>query len=127
MKTTFNTNINIANFGIKMNISKAIKDSAGIVKQSIASEFKKPKTGVRNIKNQYEQKRSSLGESLAKDSGDSLKNLEIQNLGTSAIVGIVSFGTDYVKAWEKERPTMQPAADKSLQKIEEIFTKNLKK
>ena len=119
----------------KSNLSRAMTESAKLVKDNIKAELRDPnKTGTAKPKSRRRAspaRRSAAGESLARDTGASERLISSDKTSdTSVKVGFKEnpFGFDYVAYQELEnnRPTMQKAVEKSLKGIENIFDKNLK-
>lgn len=122
------------------NVKKAINAARSIslrkigreVKTAIAKEFtSNNKTGIINPKNQYAGRRSSPFQSLAKDSGQSLANLNYDVSANKVVIGIKKFtntngGKNYISYWENNnRPTIANALEKTKTKIYSIVETNL--
>jgi len=103
--------------------SAAMRQCARELQSAIRSEFKsKDKIGVLNKRNQYAGRRSASGQSLAKDSGAALSNVNYEISAKKVVVGIKKFRDNYVAYWEeKDRPTIANALAKSMDKIDSIF------
>lgn len=112
---------------IRSGIRHSLRDSGKLMAKAIADEFKDPKkSGVRNKRNQYAGKRSALGQSLAKDSGEALSNLNYSIKNDRVVIGIAEFENNYVKYHEENgRPTIAIAYNKNKSKIESIFRRNI--
>jgi len=103
------------------------------VKTAIAGEFKlNNKAGVPNKRNQYAGRRSSISQSLAKDSGQALANLNSSIEGNKVVIGIRKFtntlngGKNYIQGWEDSgsRPTIANALEKTRDRIYSIVRTN---
>lgn len=128
--------LNLSGVTRAINIAKSasLKQIGRELKTSIAGEFKSGnKSGVLNKRNQYSGRRSSPFQSLAKDSGEALANLNYDISNNKVTVGIKNFtnsengGKNYIKIWENSnRPTIGNALEESRDKIYSIVRTNIK-
>ncbi|MFT6842663.1 MAG: hypothetical protein ACJASR_001432 [Psychroserpens sp.] len=122
-------NISSITGNIKSNFSRALDQSGELIEQNIKSELRSAnKTGT--IK-RTGSRRSAPGESLARDTGKSEKLIGSNKVGSNKLyVGFApnTLGYDYIKEQEESnnRPTMELAIKKSLNKIQSIFDSNMK-
>jgi hypothetical protein len=107
---------------VKNNLKKELRagDKVGVLK-SLAYQRRYPASPIR---------RSAIGQSLARDTGRSERNISFDVENSSAKVGFLSFEDDYIAKWEfsskQKRNTMSNAIDKSLESIKRKFETNLK-
>lgn len=117
---------------IQINTNKALREAAEVVNSNIKKEFKATnKRGVTNLNNQYAKRRSTNGQSLAKDTGVAMDDLlTISKPNSSTIEGgfldnSAGKGGNYIAEWDEGgRSVIKPALDKGLRAIETIFNKN---
>lgn len=115
---------------------RAIKDSLEVIENAIADELKSPdKSGVafRGASSRYQRfskRRSAPGESLASDTGSMLSRITSTKLSSvKGEVGIASNGKyNYARGQEEKnnRPTLENAVRKSIEKISKIFENRFK-
>lgn len=131
----------------KTNIARSLKMSSKLVKSNIKKELRSPnKSGtlVANfngkksanvntaygIRRRFSERRSAVGESLARDTGASERLISSEIQGNTMKAGFKEnpFGFDYISYQENEknRPTLKKAVEKSERGIDYIFDKNLK-
>ncbi|MCE2688135.1 MAG: hypothetical protein LW595_06295 [Rickettsiales bacterium] len=121
----------------KVKLKKTLRESCLLIKDNLKKELKsKDKIGA--LKSlAYQRKypaspirRSAIGQSLARDTGKSERNISYDIENSSAKIGFLSFEDDYIAKWEfsknEKRPTMLNAINKSSESIKKKFEINLK-
>jgi len=121
----------------KVKLKKTLRESCVVVKNNLKKELRSSDK-VGELKPLAYQRRypaspirrSAIGQSLARDTGKSERNISYDIENSSAKVGFLSFEDDYIAKWEfsknEKRPTMLNAINKSSESIKKKFEINLK-